>query len=190
VPRRTFDIPGEESDYESNFTPYAGPEPKVNAVYRVQVDGCWLKQTENGDDRIVFLLKVCDKPSKQKRYAGAPFWEGVNMTQKSMWKYVEILKALGVPFKQGKTIVTGKVENEKLGEPVTKIGQLKITDDIELLIKTKMGKSKDGLPQLGVGTWLALPADMDDDAEDEAEAEEDEDEAGEDGDEDEDDAPF
>src|SRR5882724_12943759 len=115
MPKRTFDIPGTEEDYESSFQPYAGPDPKVNTVYRVQVDGCWLKETQNGDDRIVFLLKVTDQPTKQKRYAGAPFWEGVNMSEKSWWKYVEFLKAMGIPLAKGKTIVTSKVENEKLG---------------------------------------------------------------------------
>lgn len=186
MPKKTFDIPGEESDYESSFTPYGGPEPKNNTVYRVAVDGCWLKSTDSGDDRVVFLLKVTEDPAKQKRYAGAPFWEGVNMSQKSYWKYVEFLKALGIPFKQGKTIVTGKVENEKLGEPIMKIGAVKVVGQ-ELLIKTGMGKDASGTPQVVAKVIMPL---AEDEADEDAEDEDAEDAADDDTDEDGDEPPF
>lgn len=190
MPKRTYNIPGEEADYESNFAVYTGPAAKPNQVFRVKLDGAWMRDTAKGD-RITVLVKVTDAPAKQKRYAGHPFWDGVTMSENSMWKWVEIAKALGVPFKQASTIVTNSKDvNQKLGEVVTKVGPIKL-DGIECLVKTGMGKDQNGAAVVQISNWLPLPDDEDDDQGEAGEDDEDTEDTDEGDGEDEDgDPPF
>lgn len=166
----------DDFDRASQFAPYKGPIPP-NAVYQWRIKQ--LKSVAGSRDKYpqlrVGLELVPRKNRDEERYAGYFCMAFLPITEKTAFRYVPFLDAIGV---SGREFADGTVVDEEGN--VKKIGRWRNTGDVTILGQLIEQPDQDGGMRKQIG-WMGAPDgdefDDDSDADDDDFADDEEEEA-------------
>jgi len=152
----------EIDDYEDEGggSYYEGPVPPAS-VYRFRLAELKKVEFRTGSGGLRVTLDVDDPRPGKKQYNGARAWENVIDLESTTFKIKQFLSSIGAT---GKDWANTMVDSDDL---VTKIGRVRITDDLHVKAATKLGKDQNGNSRMEIARFLPL-ADEDDDASDDA----------------------
>lgn len=169
MPRANWGVDPEDVDQFDRTTlykPYTGPIP-VNGVYLWRIKN--LKQVAPDKPGKLPQLRVGLELEPREEREGEDQYEGYYNTaflyigEKTQWRYVPFLDAIGVT---GKEFTRGTITDEEGN--VRKIGKWVNTKDQLILAELKDGEDANGDPRKEIGTFLAAD-EYEDDEEEETE---------------------
>lgn len=140
-------------------------------IYTFEIDRVLLCETQKGDERLVFWLRI-DEKGDAKKWNGYTVWEGFNLIPQSLPFLKRFLGILGLTWKE---FINNSLMDDSADPPeVTKIGSVRFAGGrtkVKVRAKTKHG-TWDGEDRLEIARFLSdeaeLPGDIDagDDADD------------------------
>lgn len=138
----------DDYDRSSQYTPYDGPVP-VNGVYRwhvkklvmVAATGSKLPQLRVG-------LELTPRSREEKQYTGYYITAFLPVSDRTAFRYVPFLDALGV---KGREFTEGTIIDEEGN--VKRIGKFRMNDSVFIKAQLKDDQDKNGNPQKGIG-WM------------------------------------
>lgn len=138
---------------------YDGPVPPPS-VYHFAIKEILFKTFASGNKGLRVTLDVDDPRNPKKQYNGARAWENVVDTEGSTYKIKQFLAAIGATGKDWANMMTDK---ENL---VTKIGRIKVTDDMKVRAMTKYGTDQNSNQRMEIAKFLPQADDASDDSDD------------------------
>lgn len=160
----------ESFDREKQFKPYDGPIP-VNGVYRWKVTR--LMFVAGTDDKLPQLrigLEIQPRSKEEKRYAGYRLMLFPPVSDRTQFRYVPFLDAIGV---SGREFESGTITDEEGN--IKKIGRWKFAPDVTIKAELKDDTDQHGNPRKDIGWMGADTGETEDLDSEEEEFEDDED---------------
>jgi hypothetical protein len=140
-------------DEERGF--YDGPVPPPS-VYRARISEVVYKTFGTGSTGLRLTLDIDDPRKEKVQYKGARMWENLVDSEGSIFRVKQFLSAIGATGKDWANTVTDS------DGKVTKIGKVRITDDMLIRVRTKIGNYQ-GNPKAEVAAFLPKSAEVDSD---------------------------
>lgn len=158
----------ETFDRDKQFKPYDGPVP-VNAVYQFQVKV--LKSVAGTRAKLPQLrigLELVPRSGRkdERKYAGYFIMEFAPISDKTAFRYVPFLDAIGVSVDD----FADRTNTDTDGN-VKSIGKWRNDGKTMVAVQIKDGQDEKGNPRKEVG-WIGAPSDVDDDEEESDDEEE------------------
>lgn len=139
---------------------YEGPVPPPS-VYRFKIAEIKKVSYKTGSQGLRLTLDIDDPREEKKRYNGARTWENVVDGESTVFKIKQFLTAIGAT---GKDWAAMQVGTDDL---ITKIGRIKVTDQMYVRASTKLGKNANsGETRFEIARLLPLSSDDDGDGDD------------------------
>lgn len=159
----------DDYDRSSQYAPYDGPIP-VNGVYKwklkrlvsVASAGTKLPQLRVG-------LELAPRSREEKQYAGYYITAFLPVSERTAFRYVPFLDAIGVT---GREFENGTVTDEE--GHIKKIGRWRFTDSVYIKAQLKDDSDGQGNPRKDIGWMGAVTSENMDDMEDDDEEYDDE----------------
>ncbi len=156
MPRAVWDIDAEDVDQfdrDSMYVPYSGPIPPTGGTGRVYH---WVIKrlkyaaaTADKNPQLRIGLELSPRPGyKENQFSGYFIMAFIPITNKTQFRYVPFLDALGVSGNEFKTrTITDEEGNIK------KIGKWRNDGDFVIAGELKDGQDQNGKPRLEIG-WM------------------------------------
>lgn len=166
-------------DRDSQYKPYAGPIP-TNGVYQWQVKKLQhVAGTREKNPQLRIGLELVPRNKAEKKFAGYFILVFAPVTEKSQFRYVPFLDAIGVTANE---FSRGTVTDEEGN--IKKIGKWRNTGNALILGQLADDTDQNGAPRKKIG-WIGGLEDLEEKSEEDDEFDDDDD--SEEGDEDDDD---
>jgi hypothetical protein len=137
-----------EDDGSGGF--YDGPVPPPS-IYRFRLAEVKHMTFSTGSQGLRLTLEIDDPRAEKARYKGARAWENVVDGESTTFKIKQFLLSIGAT---GKDWANTQVGADGI---VTKIGRIRITDDMYVRAQTKLGKNANsGEPRMEIGRLLPM----------------------------------
>ncbi len=180
MPRANWGISArdvDDFDRDSQYTPYDGPIP-VNGIYRWQIKKIQhIAATGSKLPQLRIGLELIPRDKSEKRYKGYFLMAFLPVSNKTAFRYVPFLDAIGV---SGRDFETRTVMDQEGN--ITKIGGWRNSGSETIRAEIKDGQDGDGNPRKEIG-WMgedADPAPESDDEDDYDEEYDDDEDSGDD----------
>jgi hypothetical protein len=157
-----------EYDPDAAYDEYDGPIPPKGTILRGGIKKLWVTQTQNGDWMFKALFEAANNTGERKQYNGCPIWDNVLWSMPQVkFRWQPFLDALGVTLKDIQAKLMVEDDEDNVGTPVIKLGNVRFNKTVPVTVKT--GREKyEGEWVVRVAKWLpASEVDEDDDDADE-----------------------
>lgn len=149
----------DDFDREGQYKPYAGPIPP-DGVYRFKLKQLkYAAGTKKKHPQMRPGLELVPRGKDEKRYAGYYVMDFIPVSERTEFRYVPFLDALGV---SGKDFVQ-RIRTDD-DDNITKMGSWRNNQESELLVQLRTEKDQEGKPRQVVKWYGAYDPDADEDA--------------------------
>jgi len=152
----------DDFDRSKQFTPYRGKTPP-NAVYDFQIKRMtYTAGTREKNPQLAVGLELVPRDKSEQQYAGYYITDFIPIMDKTQWRYVPLLDALGITGREFATKT--KVDGEG---NIIKIGAWSLRECDMVCARLKDGQDQSGNPRKEIGGyWECVEVDADEDDED------------------------
>jgi hypothetical protein len=161
----------DDFDREAQYKPYTGAIPP-NGVYKFKVKKLQhVSGTRDKNPQLRIGLELVPRNRDEKKFSGYFIMDFAPVTERTQFRYVPFLDALGVTAKEfARNTITDQEGN------VTKIGRWRNDGDAEILAALADDADQNGAPRKKIGWMGSLDSEPEDDEDDEYSDEYDDDE--------------
>jgi hypothetical protein len=150
----------DDYDRESQYKPYAGPIPP-NGVYQFQVKKLqFVAPTREKNPQLRIGLELAPRNREEKKFGGYFIMEFAPVTQKTQFRYVPFLDAIGVTGKEFERRTIADEEGN-----IKQIGSWRNDGQMLILGQLQDDTDQNGQPRKKVG-WMGPVEESDEDDDD------------------------
>lgn len=152
----------DDFDRSTQFTPYRGKTPP-NAVYDWEIKRMiYTAATREKNPQLAVSLELVPRDKSEEKYAGYFITDFIPVMDKTQWRYVPLLDALGISGRD----FANKTKVDAEGN-ILRIGSWSLRECNMVAARLKDGKDKVGNPKKEIGGyWECVDVEADDDDED------------------------
>jgi pyruvate/2-oxoglutarate dehydrogenase complex dihydrolipoamide acyltransferase (E2) component len=174
-----FDEKALDGEYEGpQFERYTGEIPRSGTILTARVTKGWFLFNDDGDSQIKVIAVAEQNNGSTEEFNGLPTWETMTFKDSSKSRYLAFLSNFGLTVRDVKRKLFVKVDDDRIGTPIEKIGDWEIGSDdalCRIIIKRDNNLQGELRSNIDWDGWLPYDeaeadADEPDDDDDEEEA--------------------